>query len=231
MTPFIIVADLRTGSTLLQSSLNEHPQIRCLGELFHPEALPDNTPPGIDRFALSGRELIDAAFSGRDVAAAGFRAMVFLPLPSHPQWSDAWDVLRQTPKLRVIYLARRDLLAQYASVRVADHLKVWHPSPGDPALRPENRPKLTIAPDELRRWIREREALFALRRAQLEGLPSLELDYETLTGSWTSSVQRTLDFLGVPAVPLAPSRGKQETRDLAEFIENYQELRRTMTEG
>ena len=224
MTPFIIVADLRTGSTLLHSSLDGHPDVRCYGELFHPDDLPDNQLPDRRRHDLTGGEVIRRAFAVEGVRAAGFRAMIFLPLPSEPQWADAWECLRSLSDLHVIYLTRRDRLAQYASMVVAQQTGAWHPSSHDPILKPENRPQITIDPEQYRRWIDEREQIWTQRRTQLAGKPSLELDYETLTGQWPETTARVQEFLGVPCVPLQPAKQKQETRPLSEVIANYEEL-------
>ena len=229
MVPFVIVADLRTGSTLLSTSLNTHPRIRCYGELFHPETFPDNGLEQHDRFQLSGRDVVRHAFSAPGVAAAGFRAMVFLPMSSQPHWADSWDALRERNDTRVIWLDRRDKLAQYASILVAQQTRVWHPSPDDPVLRPENRPTIEIDPQQLREWTDERSALFAQRREQLRGKSSLDLDYETLVSEWPAVIRRVQEFLDVEPLPLEPAKHKQEKRPLSEVIANYNELRAAQT--
>ena len=225
MVPFVIIADLRTGSTLLSTSLNMHPRIRCYGELFHPDTFPDNQLDGRDRFTLSGREVVCEAFSAGGAEAAGFRAMVFLPMDSQPQWADSWDELSNRDDLRVIYLTRRDELAQYASILVAQQTRVWHPSPDDPVLRPENRPRITIDPQAFRRWTDERAALFAERRRQLRGKRSLDLDYETLVSEWPSAIRNVQGFLDSDPIALEPAKQKQEKRALSDVVANYDELR------
>ena len=223
--PFVIVADLRTGSTLLHSTLDRHPDARCYGELLHPDDLPDNRPGDVARRELSGAELIDRALGAPDVRASGFRAMVFLPRPSDPGWSDAWPVLAEREGLRVLYLTRRDRLAQYASLLVAEATRVYHPHGDDhPVLEPDNRPRVTVDPAEFRRWTVERDALMRGRRDLLRGKRSLELDYETLTGDWDGAMARVQRFLDLPPRPLEPAKRKQETRPLHEVIDNYEEL-------
>jgi LPS sulfotransferase NodH len=225
MTPFVIVADLRTGSTLLSTSLNRHPEIRCYGELFHPEDFPDNQLDAVSRHELSARQLVDQALAASGFKAVGFRAMVFLPLDSHPRWADAWQCLAERDELRVIWLTRRDRLSQYVSMLVAEHTGVYHPFDNDPLLRPENRPTITVDPQQFRHWVEERDRLAAERRAWLAARPALELDYETLTERWPEVVVRVQEFLGVTIHPLAQGKRKQETRPLAEIIANYHELR------
>jgi LPS sulfotransferase NodH len=224
--PFVIVADLRTGSTLLSSSLDQHPNIRCYGELLHPDDLPDNQPSECDRREWTGRELIRCAFTTEDVQAVGFRAMIFLPLPSQPQWADAWEYLRSLGELRVIYLMRHDRLAQYASVRIAQQAGAYHPSLSDPILTPEDRPTVAVDPEALRGWVEQRDHLFARRQEQLYEKPFLEVYYEDLTAHWSNRIRRVQAFLGVEPVALAPAKRKQEVRSLAEVITNYDQLRK-----
>lgn len=223
MLSFVIVADLRTGSTLLSSSLDRHPRVRCFGELLHPEDLPDNQLADRDRHDLSGRELVRQVFSNDRVDAVGFRAMIFLPLPESPAWADAWDALRDVDGLKVIFLERRDRLAQYASILVAEQTRAWHPSPDDPVLRPENRPRISVDPDEFRRWSLGRDELNAQRRASLRGRPTLDLEYETLSDAWGDAIGRVQEFLEVRPLPLRQEKQLQERRALSEVISNYDE--------
>lgn len=224
MTQFVIIADMRTGSTLLHSSLDAHPEVRCYGELFHPEVLPDNAPPGVDRDQASGGELVRCAFACEGVVAAGFRAMIFLPGAEQPRWADAWDALAETEGLRVIYLTRRDRLAQYASLLVAQETAAYHPSADDPVLKPENRPRVHVDPAEFRRWVEERDGLYDERRRQLAGKPSLEVEHERFTDGWAETIDAAQEFLGVRRVALPQVKQKQERRPLSEVIANYDQL-------
>lgn len=222
--PFAIVADIRTGSTLLATSLDQHPQIRCYGELFHSEDLPDNRIEGLDRSRAAAQVILERALRAPGIRACGFKAMIFLPLPGGPLWKDAWSRLRELKGLRVIYLTRRDRLAQYASLQVVRHTGVFHPYDNDRVYRPENRPVITIDPDELRSWVRERDAQMRRRRRKLRGVPALDIEYETLAEQWERSTTCIQRFLGVDVEPLEQQKMKQEQRPLGEFIANYDEL-------
>ncbi len=226
--PFAIVSDLRTGSTLLASSLDQHPQIRCYGELFHSRDLPDNRIEGFDRLEASAAAVLERAMQARGVDACGFKSMIFLPLPAARHWADAWHRTRELPGLRVIWLTRRDRLAQYASVEIARHTGLFHPHDNDRLYRPECRPVITIDPFGFEAWVRERDAQLRRRRKVLRGVPSLELDYEELTGDWARSIARIQRFLQVDVGPLEQRKKKQERRPLPEVIANYPELERRL---
>ncbi|WP_166805052.1 sulfotransferase [Nitrosococcus wardiae] len=224
--PFAIVADLRTGSTLLSSSLNKHPQICCRGELLHPNDLPDNQLSRVRRHDLNASELLQAAFDVACVRAAGFRAMIFRPDPQEqPQWAAFWDRLAIWKSLRVLFLKRRDPLAQYASLCIAQQTGQFHPAAGDPILSAEHRPRLQIDPDAFRTWAEQRHQLRSHRKAQLQGVPILDLSYEELVSQWDFTMQQIQRFLGVDIRPLAQAKQKQEQRPLRSVIRNYEQVR------
>ena len=224
MTRFIIVADVRTGSTLLSASLNRHPQIKCYGELFHAQVFADNVPAGCERTKLSGSALIEHTFASSLGAAVGFRAMTFLPGPEQPQWADSWDYLTQLPMLRVIYLVRENRLAQYASLLIAQQTGVFHPYDNDPLLRVEQRPQIEVEPHAFQAWVAERDRLMEQRRAQLAQHAALDMGYEQLTQAWEPTLNSVQDFLGVKLHSVEQAKKKQERRPLASVIENYAQV-------
>ncbi len=226
--PFLIVCDLRTGSTLLTTSLDRHPFIRCLGELFHSEDHADNQIQRADRHALTARELVAAGLDAPPGHAGGFRAMVYQPdTAARPQWSGVWEALAECEGLRVIYLRREDPLAQYVSYRVAERTGHFHPPPDDPALEAGNRPILHVEPGELNAWIEERASLYARCRTQLAGKPTLETSYDALAEHWDAEIHRIQRFIGVQPHRLTQRKRKQEQRPLAEVVSNYEALRQS----
>lgn len=227
LTSFVIVADLRTGSTLLSTTLHRHPQIRCPGELFHAEDFPDNRLQTAERRELDAEALIDRALTEPGVRAAGFRILVQQPDATAPaHWSGAWQALSARRALRVVFLRRADLLAQYVSFQIARKTGPFTPSPEDPILEGARRPALQLDPGGFRAWMREREQLCRQRRLQIDGKPRLELTYEALTSQWQRQIHRIQRFLGVKPLALGPAKEKQESRPLSEVVTNYEELRK-----
>ena len=58
----------------------------------------------------------------------------------------------------------------------------------------------------------------------LAGHAILELEYEELSASLQSELDRILDFLGLDRLALRPRTLRQGTDDLRSAIENYDEL-------
>lgn len=224
-TRFIVLADLRTGSTLLSASLNQHPDIRCYGELFHERDFDDNQPDGCDRAALAGTELIDRVFAAEAPQVIGFRAMLDHPPASRPRWRGFWEHLA-AQDVRVVHLHRRDRLAQYTSLQIAATTGVFHPSPETPGIPADQRPRVRIDPDAYQAWLDERRAHELERLRVLGARPLMAVTYERLTSRWTQTMDELQRFLGAPIRALPQAKHKQETRPLAEAISNYDELSR-----
>lgn len=225
VTPFVIVADHRTGSTLLASSLDAAPMLRCRGELFHERDFSDNQVPGLDRHAAEADAILDRAFAASEegVLAAGFRALISHPPPSRPAWKNLWRCLARVDGLRVIYLQRRDRLAQYASLLVASQTGVFHPSPECP--EPPERPRVQVERASFLRWLAETDAQRAACERALQHRPALFLGYEELAGAWGDTLSSVQRFLGVPRRELPQRKQKLETRPLEEVIVNYEQAR------
>lgn len=129
----------RVGSTLLIRTLNSHPAILGLGELFHPNG-PSLHLTGHD-FTVVGRELSRNALlrelrvsnpreflnvlscSVKDQLPA--KRLVALKI-SFAQEDAAKTGLLQDPACKKILLRRRNLLATFASFETARSSGVWH---------------------------------------------------------------------------------------------------------
>jgi hypothetical protein len=148
-TRFIILAPARSGSNLLASQLNAHPDMVCFAELFNytvdfiiydvdgydghsPEdiALRERDRPAFLRTRIFGQH-------DEGIHAVGFK------LPYEHIWlvPDVLEWLLAQDDLRVIHLRRRNLLRARVSLRIAEMTKVWmerKPPPLTSLLTPAN---------------------------------------------------------------------------------------------
>lgn len=207
-TRFIVLAQPRTGSTLLIASLNRHPEIQTRGEVLnagHCIPLPDD-----------GRERVRAAWERiGPCSAAGFKVLAFQPWDNDPeQWATGWDEIAGDPFVKVIVLRREDQLAQFASWKVANTIGRWKEQ------QQENRPVIDVSPDELRWFKQWNDQLLAERLRRLDLHDKIEVTYEQLTDNWQPTMERVQQFLGVPVVEMQQATTKQEPRPLDEVIQN-----------
>lgn len=104
MIKFIVLTRSRTGSNLLVSMLNSHPDVRCGGEELR---------------SLNGRqvsEAIETSFPIRQaLKASGFKIFYYHPLDDSS--GAVWDTLSAMRELRVLHLMRRNILRTLTLIR------------------------------------------------------------------------------------------------------------------
>ena len=210
---FVIFAQGRTGSTLLTSTLDTHPQITCRDEILGlPRALP--------------HQFVENAARGSGAEAFGFHVKIY----QLTSWQRVRDVHGWLSALRgrgwkIIYLRRENLLRHVVSNVFAEAAGAYHHPSGTTTKRPE---RITLDIARLRQGIDGRQRNLTAERQALSGLEHLELVYERdleKPGSHAQTFARIQSFLGVEEVDLAPRLRKAVAMPLDELIENYEDVR------
>ena len=230
---FVIVGIARTGSTMLISSLNAHPQALAFGELFRtPEAIGWDIQPYAD---FASKELLQlyrndpcrfletAVFrrwpSG--MRAVGFK--IFYYHARQPPYSQVWSYLAQRDDILVLHVKRRNVLAQYLSLKLAHDTNMWHGAPS--GRRGAQAQPLALDVEGCRKhfvWVRaaerETDARFAAHRM-------LQVEYERLAQDQAAELARVQEFLGLAPRSLAARTTRQRSAPLSQAIANYEELK------
>jgi len=230
---FVILAHRRSGSTLLQRSLDSHPAAEAFGELFH-ETERDRRMS----FRARGRYYRDgadaAAFLRRNVFSgepAGIRATGFR-LMYHQSRATAgarraWHLLRGDRDVRVIHVHRTNLLACYVSHQLGFATGQWVLPVGSRKRR------IAVPPFrvELEQLIDFCRSIIAWQSKALKAFSHhavLPIEYEEdLVGRFVDAMNRVQDFLGLPRKAVKASVRKQAVLPLARQISNFAELRRS----
>lgn len=210
---FIIFAQGRTGSTLLTSTLDSHPEITCLDEILgSPRALP------IPFIANAARASRDKCF--------GFHVKIY-QLTSWQRVGDVHNWL-ETANLRgwkILYLRRENLLRQVMSNVFAEAAGTYHHLSGVASKRPDS---IILPVERLRRGIKGRRLHIAAEQIALKGLDYLELVYERdLENSelQADTFDRIQAYLGLNRTHLTPSLNKAVVTPIDQLITNYAEVR------
>ncbi len=189
---FTIVCPARTGSELLVSLLDSNPSICCDGELFKP---PCRFPVALaDGFAVRARARLGAEAYGWKLLLTQLRA-------SERRFGGAraWAEREVASGHRIVFLWRRNLLAQVLSLVAARTGGQWHHRDGDSgSFSP-----FAVDPAEIVGLLEWAEEELAWGRAVVAGLPVLEVVYEDDLMD-ADRHQRTADRL-VTRLGLAPS--------------------------
>jgi len=132
---FVIIGTARTGSTLLVDLLKSHSQVRVFGELFRST---DKIGWDVKPFATFQAPALISLYRTDPLAfleghvfrrwprtckAVGFK--LFYYHARSREHSVVWDYLAADPDICVLHLRRRNLLAQYYSLRLAHQTNSW----------------------------------------------------------------------------------------------------------
>ncbi len=152
---FLILAEARSGSTMLKDALKSSPRIRCFSEVFNVvfDGVMYGGVEGYDNNSAEDRALRDRDFRAflreriycrhpDEVEAVGFKMLVFGQAGS---FDGLLPHLAEDRQIRVLYLRRRNALKRLVSLKLAEATGVWAdlPKPGlTPAivLRAARRP-------------------------------------------------------------------------------------------
>jgi LPS sulfotransferase NodH len=217
---FVILTEARSGSNLLVSLLDSHPNISCHSEVFHRKAV--FAKPPLRNVTVAWRdahidETLQTVFSApsreTDIAAAGFKLFYYHKPRLLLRLAADSDV-------RVIVLRRKDKLAQYASRKISLRTGYWRAQvPARDAqrvvvYRPADEPE--PARVEYRVLEHLGHTLFsgfchfaALRVLALYRSPVLLVTYEDLAADRDRELGRVQEFLGVQSTATLTTMQRQ----------------------
>ncbi len=208
---FVILCLGRTGSTYLQSLLDSHPQVSCLGELFT-----RNSGAPLPAYGAQSerdiRKYLDAVLGAESERAVGFK-LAWNNIRHHPV---AFESL-QDPELRVVRLVRQNRLATLVSIQLSVTTGIKNHNSrdyGDAQVR--------LRPQNCLRQLEEYEAVDAAFDALARHHPHCTVIYEELvTDSSLTEVQK---LLGVEPRTLTSAMQKRRKKSLSESVSNWEEL-------
>lgn len=186
-TGAVLLADYRTGSTLLASLLGQHPRLDERGDLF------------LDFMQLRlSRVLNPLAFVLAHPGLCTLRAAQLERVGARPGQLLAQLAAHGWP---ILYLRRRSLQHQALSNLLARQQRRWH----RPVHDPRELPPVRLDPTEYRAELQRRQRVRQLEGEALVGLAHLALVYEDdLQHGYINALERCFQYLGLPPVPVQP---------------------------
>lgn len=233
-TQFIVLAQARTGSNLLQFLLASHKNVFLAHEIFnHREDVRKaihNIPTilQLDDDPIEYVESCIYANHKKHIKAAGFKLLYYQA--HNDEWKEIWEYLR-SPHIKVIHLKRRNLLDRYLSFKLAMRSDVWIAFKNKENGASKDKGPIILEPDEcfndFRNSLNQQKELDELFKDQ----PKLDVIYEDLRANIPDESRRVQEFLGLKFQDLAPRTKKQQTKKKSEVIANYEELRAELTQA
>ena len=232
---FVMLSYARCGSNMLQAMLNEHPQIKCFGEIFNPTYGKGYLKWVNKSFLrrLSHKYLreycIETYLNGicniqtkDDTQAVGYKVMYPGQFERYPNFRDYWKF----NKIKIIRITRYNLLRRYLSSKIANKECRWSSSNYRGGL-------ITIPVDlhDLKRSINCLETIDCQIDTLAEEFQYLRVSYEQIVSNSKSSLRNIFEFLGVDVdqtEKIEPRTVKQNPGKLNMLIENYDEVREAL---
>jgi LPS sulfotransferase NodH len=208
---FFVLSRSRTGSTMLITFLNSHPNIHAGWEVFH---------------NLNGRNIKDVLVKvfGKEpyyIKAKGFK--IFYYHPEDDDSNDIWNTLMDMDNLRVIHLKRRNILRTLISRKIAGIQDVWLVTSSDRNTSKNKAVCFTVKEleegfEQTRKWETCGDEMF-------KNHPQVSVYYEDLVNDPESTFGIITDFLGVPYIQPKTNLKKQNPERLRNLVINYDDLK------
>ena len=246
MVRFVVLGHRRSGSTLLLCDLLVHRNVYMFGELFNESAderrrafasglrgctVAQRRGIDEDRFYREGQNA--AAFLNNMVfynhywepVAVGFK-LFYHQARNDENGRHAWDYLIADKDIRVIRLARHNMLDSMLSLRIAYQTNEWARLKNETKPRVAEPAPMSLSPAECEDYFNQIERSQEWARKAFSEHQSLEIEYEAdLCRGFQATMHRIHDFLEVPRRRARKMLQKQARRKPAEQIRNYQELK------
>jgi LPS sulfotransferase NodH len=210
---FVIITRSRTGSNLLVSLLNSHPNVVAYGEMFN------------RLHGLSPQNIWSSVFTHlpQKTQQVGFKIFYYHPLDSTNKW--VWERIYNDPSLRIIHLIRENMLRTHVSRQIASLTMEWK-NHSKKTQNTSARKTIYLDPNECINVFEKTQMWAKQCRDSLTNHRTFELSYQELTGREQKSQLRTVQrFLGIEPISLGSPLKKQNDADLKELISNYSEVK------
>lgn len=208
---FAIFGQGRTGSELLLSLIDCHPEIHCEGEML-------NKKVWFPYLYLQGRMAKYPNF----VYGCKVRTDQLL-------FDQGIDPVKFTIGLqengwKIVYISRQNLLRQNISLLIGLARQKWH----DTADKPFSDRKIQIDSQELIKYLKLSDLYLEKEREIIGNLPHVNVTYEQdlfNSDRHQPTLDRVFDYLGLSSVPVKTKYVKTSAnKKLSDSIENYAEI-------
>lgn len=208
-TTFIILCKPRTGSTLLHTLLNSHPNIYSYGEILRRVGI-NNTGYSVNKDVFKKLP--------KSIKAVGLK--VFYQYSEDERFKYFFDEIHQNQQVKVIHLERLNDLDTFISLKHAEFTNQWSKNNYSPDTKVSGlKPELS----ELKEYLKDS---CQLKKSMLDAFDKhqcLNIHYEELVNEQAGCLQKIQKFLNVPEKKLFTILKKQGPGNY-DHVSNYHEL-------
>lgn len=199
---------------MLRTSLDNHPQVLCMTEMFNPDYT--ESKYGFTPDTPAAEILANYIFTDENMTHPCVGFLLHRIGARFGNWHDLWSLLEQDKELAVLSLRRQNLLRRYLSVQLMKNQDLE----GNPPA------PMHFDKDLLIRDFQKQEAKIAEFDARFCDHPLITVTYEDLCDRYPETMSQIQSFLHLTPATLQPGTKRRATPALAEVIANYPELKR-----
>lgn len=234
---FVIITMQRSGSNMLVTMLDSHPEIKCFGELMRKTPgwmrkqgyrgalrILDKVDPVYRKDAYRFAhpyDFVEAAYATKPRASRhGFK----IHIDQHREFLDA---LIQDPEYRIIVLRRENVLAQYSSWKISEVTGQGNAPKGTKVKTAQ----VDFSPRNFKSYLKRVDKDYELvwQRIRESGKSFFEIKYTELTDK--ERMRELAGFLEVDtSFPLEPGTEKRNPSDIVARFTNPEKVRETLSE-
>lgn len=209
---FIVRSLPRTGTHLMRSSLDNHPELECRDEIFHQKLYKEDVQQGVMHVLKKWITAPNVGFVVHDYTY-GMQPYAV------PIYENLWRLITLwTPPM--IHLHRRDVLRMAASREIASRTQCWNQ---DAATDPRENPAVTLRAEAVQSVYADVQR-FAQRTQEMFTW-GYTVYYEDLVFNFDAEMIKIQQHLPViEIVTVQPKTRKLDTRPIREIISNYEQL-------
>ncbi len=218
---FVILAEMRTGSNLLEETLAQAEGVTCHGEVFNPVHIGGPNKADILGVTKAGRDAAPLALLDRLRAAPGLNGFRFF----HDHDPRILPAILADPRCAKIVLTRNPV-ESYVSLKIARSTGTWRMSDA-PARKT---PKPTFVAEDFAAYLDAREGFqrHVLITLQRSGQTAFYLDYEDVQS--VEVINGLLAFLGTSGTVGRISRKlvPQNPEPLSDKVRNFATMEKAL---
>lgn len=207
---FIVITRSRTGSNLLISFLNSHPNVIAKGEVFR--RIENKSSKDVWRNLFSKVH--------KNIKYVGCKIFYYHPLDSDDK--EVWDLIKRDENIKIIHLTRKNMLRTVLSREIADKTQNWTNKSGKTIKLEDKRVELKIE-DCFEEFKTTKSNENGVRNEYMRDA-FLEVTYEDLVSDNQGTMNQIFDFLNIPETSAKSKLRKQNKEELKDLILNYDEL-------
>ena len=216
---FILIGRGRTGSNLLLTTLNQHPNCVAMFEEF-----------GTKKPRPAKKEELKKIFKKYPayIKSVGFKIFYHHAIPNaenfwdRPAKGQIWEELGRDKSIKVIHLKRRNYFETLVSEKIAERRNKWFQMDNEPE---DDEIQVNITVENCVEFFEHTKKLEKIYDDLFFDHKKIEIQYDDLKNNFSKTIKQTFDFLKLDRREIDAPIKKQRNKQNHEYVQNCEFLK------